>query len=207
MIINATIAKGSKITMKDGSYKSVEDIVIGDEVQTYNMTDPDFDAANIKFNEQLGTKVVSCGKSVEDVDLVKITLESISYDNYGDKIIDTNTLVIDKRCLIMGGSGFGWLATAINSLSSDLTDTLKEIITEKVKPLEVDKYVSADSDKSLEDQKIISIEEVSEVETYCIDELENGDSIFVNDVMVGVEREDSTFNEDLAERELPWVGE
>ena len=48
--------------------------------------------------------------------------------------------------------------------------------------------VSADSDKSLMNKEVVSIEEVSDVETYYIDSLEEGDGIFVNDVLVFVDR-------------------
>ena len=67
--------------------------------------------------------------------------------------------------------------------------TLEEI-SEMLKQLDVGVDVSSDSDKDLISQKVISIEEAPlDVEMYCISELENGDTIFVNDILVGVWRD------------------
>ena len=48
--------KGAKVTLADGSYKNIEDIVEGDEVQTYDMSSEDFDSASIHQNKQTTTK-------------------------------------------------------------------------------------------------------------------------------------------------------
>ena len=80
------VEKGSQITMKDGSYKSIEDILPGDDVQTYVMGGEDFDSANISNNEQKSTRVINCGKSTEEMPLVKINFESVSFDDDGEEV-------------------------------------------------------------------------------------------------------------------------
>ena len=50
---------GPKITLADGTYKNIEDVVEGDGVQTYEMSTEDFDSANLHLNEQTDTKVKS----------------------------------------------------------------------------------------------------------------------------------------------------
>ena len=58
MHLKPRIHPDSVITMADGSRKSITEIKIGDEVQTYDMNSEEFDAANIAHNEQTTTKIV-----------------------------------------------------------------------------------------------------------------------------------------------------
>ena len=57
MHLKPRIHPDSVITMADGSRKSITEIKIGDEVQTYDMNSEEFDAANIAHNEQTTTKI------------------------------------------------------------------------------------------------------------------------------------------------------
>ena len=185
------IEKGSQITMKDGSYKSIEDILPGDDVQTYVMGGEDFDSANISNNEQKNTKVINCGKSTEEMPLVKINFESVSFDDDGEEVKSESSLVMNSTGVMMGGDGIGWVIPDFDKLANILVNVENrsaEQITKWGNQLEVGMDVSADSDKSLMNKKVISIEEVSDVETYYIDSLEEGDGIFVNDVLVFVDR-------------------
>ena len=194
------IEKGSQITMKDGSYKSIEDVVVGDDVQTYNMQGEDFDSANISLNEQTSTKVTNCGKSTEEMPLVKINFESVSFKDDGfeeqqiqltEKVKSESSLVMNSTGVMMGGDGIGWVIPDFDKLANILVNVENrsaEQITKWGNQLEVGMDVSADSDKSLMNKEVVSIEEVSDVETYYIDSLEEGDGIFVNDVLVFVDR-------------------
>ena len=184
------IEKGSQITMKDGSYKSIEDVVVGDEVQTYSMNNEDFDSANISLNEQTSTKVTNCGKSTEEMPLVKINFESVSFDD-DEEVKSESSLVMNSTGVMMGGDNIGWVSPDFDKLANILVNEDNrnaEEISDWGDQLEVDMDVSADSDKSLMNKKVVSIEEVSDVETYYIDVLKDGDSIFANDVLVFIDR-------------------
>jgi len=190
MYIETHIGKGSQITMKDGSYKSIEDVVVGDEVQTYAMNNDDFDAANISLNEQTSTKVTNCGKSTEEMPLVKINFESVSFDD-DEEVKSESSLVMNSTGVMMGGDNIGWVSPDFDKLANILVNEDNrnaEEISDWGDQLEVDMDVSADSDKSLMNKKVVSIEEVSDVETYYIDVLKDGDSIFANDVLVFIDR-------------------
>ena len=186
------IEKGSQITMKDGSYKSIEDVVVGDEVQTYSMNNEDFDSANISLNEQTSTKVTNCGKSTGEMPLVKVNFESISIDDDGVETKLESSLVISSTGVMMGGDNIGWVIPDFDGVTKILIDEHRRYVDE-VKDwgnqLEIGMDVSADSDKSLMNKKVVSIEEVSGVETYYIDGLKDGDTIFANDVLVFVDRD------------------
>jgi len=194
------VEKGSQITMKDGSYKSIEDILPGDDVQTYVMGGEDFDSANISNNEQKNTKVMNCGKSTEEMPLVKINFESVSFDDDGfeeqqiqltEKVKSESSLVMNSTGVMMGGADIGWVIPDFDRLTNILVNEENnntEEVADWGNQLEVGMDVSADSDKSLMNKKVISIEEVSDVETYYIDGLKDGDTIFANDVLVLVDR-------------------
>ena len=191
MIEKTYIAKGSQITMKDGSYKLIEDIKAGDEVQTYDMNHEEFDAASMHLNEQTSTKVIECYKYEEIINIpsnkIEFNIDFIDAD--GDKVEKSNSLTISKKSCIMGGDDQGWMISDLEQVLKGVTETDLETSVE-VDQLEVGTDVSSDSEKDLRSQKVISIEEAPlDVEMYCIAELENGDSIFVNDIMVGVWRD------------------
>ena len=206
MIEKTHIGKGSQITMKDGSYKLIEDIKSGDEVQTYDMNHEEFDAASMHLNEQTSTKVIECYKEqIINIPSNKIEFNIDFIDADGDKVEKSNSLTISKKSCIMGGDDQGWMISDLEQVLKDVTETdletsaevnqdiaekAHEEISQMLNQLEVGTDVSSDSEKDLRSQKVISIEEAPlDVEMYCIAELENGDSIFVNDIMVGVWRD------------------
>jgi hypothetical protein len=198
MIEKTHIGKGSQITMKDGSYKLIEDIKAGDEVQTYDMNHEEFDAASMHLNEQTSTKVIECYKEqIINIPSNKIEFNIDFIDADGDKVEKSNSLTISKKSCIMGGDDQGWMISDLEQVLKDVTETdletsaeVNQDISQMLNQLEVGTDVSSDSEKDLRSQKVISIEEAPlDVEMYCIAELENGDSIFVNDIMVGVWRD------------------
>jgi hypothetical protein len=208
MIEKTHIGKGSQITMKDGSYKLIEDIKSGDEVQTYDMNHEEFDAASMHLNEQTSTKVIECYKEqIINIPSNKIEFNIDFIDADGDKVEKSNSLTISKKSCIMGGDNQGWMISALEQVLKDATDleqvledvtdnpepekivNTREDMSEMLNQLEVGTDVASDSEKDLRSQKVISIEEAPlDVEMYCIEELENGDTIFVNDIMVAVWR-------------------
>jgi hypothetical protein len=185
--------------MKDGSYKLIEDIKAGDEIQTYDMDHEDFDSSNMHQNEQTSTKVVECFKEeILNIPSIKIEFKKDFVNEDGDKVEESNSLTISKKSCIMGGDDEGWMTSDLEQILEDATETpepekiekAQEEISQMLNQLEVGVDVSSDSDKDLRTQKVISIEEAPlDVEMYCITELENGDTIFVNDIMVGVSRD------------------
>jgi len=199
MIQYPHIGKGSKITMKDGSYKLIEDIKAGDEIQTYDMDHEDFDSSNIHLNEQTSTKVVECYKEeILNIPSIKIEFKKDFVNEDGDKVEESNSLTVSKKSCIMGGDNQGFMVSDLEQILEDATESpetekiekAQEEISEMLKQLDVGVDVSSDSDKDLISQKVISIEEAPlDVEMYCITELENGDTIFVNDILVGVWRD------------------
>ena len=206
MIEKTYIAKGSQITMKDGSYKLIEDIKAGDEVRTYDMNHEEFDAASMHLNEQTSTKVIECYKEeIINIPSNKIEFNIDFIDADGDKVEKSKSLTISKKSCIMGGDDQGWMISDLEQVLKGVTETdletsvevdqdiaekAHEEISQMLNQLEVGTDVSSDSEKDLRSQKVISIEEAPlDVEMYCIAELENGDSIFVNDIMVGVWRD------------------
>ena len=193
MIQYPHIGKGSKITMKDGSYKLIEDIKAGDEIQTYDMDHEDFDSSNMHLNEQTSTKVVECYKEEKlNIPSIKIEFKKDFVNEDGDKVEESNSVTISKKSCIMGGDDQGFMVSDLEQILEDATENpeAQEEISEVLNQLEVGVDVSSDSDKDLRTQKVISIEEAPlDVEMYCVSELENGDTIFVNDILVGVYRD------------------
>ena len=199
MIEKTHIGKGSQITMKDGSYKLIEDIKAGDEIQTYDMDHEDFDSSNMHQNEQTSTKVVECFKEeILNIPSIKIEFKKDFVNEDGDKVEESNSLTVSKKSCIMGGDNQGFMVSDLEQILEDATESpetekiekAQEEISEMLKQLDVGVDVSSDSDKDLISQKVISIEEAPlDVEMYCVSELENGDTIFVNDILVGVWRD------------------
>ena len=207
--------KGAKVTLADGSYKSIEDIKKGDEVQTYDMSSEDFDSANIRLNEQTTTKVDMVISGFEkSKNMIKIKLEHhIDEDLYtideleGMEEINLNfdELVMNKHGVLMGGEDKGWIVHDRDNLVSFLNEQTTEgevehDFSDEYSQIEVNSTVSADSGKNLKELKVASIDktdtEDEEVKVYSILSLEAGDCIFVNDVLVKVH------NVDIVEQDI-----
>ena len=201
-------SKGAKVTLADGSYKNIEDIVEGDEVQTYDMSSEDFDSASIHQNKQTTTKVDVVKDGTEkSKNMIRIKLEQyIDEDLYTTEELEEiktdlnfDELVMNKYTVIMGGDDKGWIVhdrdNLVLLLNEETTEGEEEHdFSDVYSQIEVDSTVSADSDKNLKELKVTSIDktdtEDEEVKVYSILSLEAGDCIFVNDVLVKVHNAD-----------------
>ena len=197
--------KGAKVTLADGSYKNIEDIVEGDEVQTYDMSSEDFDSASIHQNKQTTTKVDVVKDGTEkSKNMIRIKLEQyIDEDLYTTEELEEiktdlnfDELVMNKYTAVMGGDDKGWIVhdrdNLVLLLNEETTEGEEEHdFSDVYSQIEVDSTVSADSDKNLKELKVTSIDktdtEDEEVKVYSILSLEAGDCIFVNDVLVRVD--------------------
>ena len=206
--------KGAKVTLADGSYKNIEDIVEGDEVQTYDMSSEDFDSASIHQNKQTTTKVDVVKDGTEkSKNMIRIKLEQyIDEDLYTIEELEEiktdlnfDELVMNKYTAVMGGDDKGWIVHDRDNLVSFLNEQTTEgevehDFSDGYSQIEVDSTVSADSDKNLKELKVTSIDktdtEDEEVKVYSILSLEAGDCIFVNDVLVKVH------NVDIVEQDI-----
>jgi hypothetical protein len=203
---------GSKITLADGTYKNIEDIVEGDEIQTYEMANEEFDSANIHLNEQTDTKVkFTYSEEANLKDFIKIEFKQLANPELElstEEIenIEVQSLTVNKYGTLMGGSNLGWVVYAKDELlsflnkntesvgpDSDEIEVLVDDFSEMITQMEVGQHITADSGKNLKEFEVTVItdyiDEDEEITAYCIAELENGDSIFVNDIMVGVWRD------------------
>ena len=206
--------KGAKVTLADGSYKNIEDIVEGDEVQTYDMSSEDFDSASIHQNKQTTTKVDVVKDGTEkSKNMIRIKLEQyIDEDLYTTEELEEiktdlnfDELVMNKYTAVMGGDDKGWIVhdrdNLVLLLNEETTEGEEEHdFSDVYSQIEVDSTVSADSDKNLKELKVTSIDktdtEDEEVKVYSILSLEAGDCIFVNDVLVKVH------NADIVEQDI-----
>ena len=80
-MFNSGLLKGTTIRMADGTKKNVEDIKVGDIVDSYNLSVPGADMAHLRFNKPIGREVLSITNRIE-INLVTIKLLSISSINF-----------------------------------------------------------------------------------------------------------------------------
>ena len=197
MDLKTYILPGYKITLDEGHYQGIEALEEEiDEVQTYDMTPEEFDSNTISLNKQTITKVTSIREiKIKTKDLIKIEFADDDLYKFG------NVFIINKDCAVMGGSSLGWLVGDLQGILDELPEDASEgDIIEKYTQMEAGQKISIDDEKDLRDKEIISVEKIEDTEeeqtVYWIDHLENGDSVFINDIMVGVRRQDVKFGED-----------
>ena len=195
------------VTMADGSYKSVAELTEGDEVQTYDMDTEEFDSANIHVNEQTSAKIIRISNiEVNQRDIIKLNLspeqvwvegtvdgEEGKWEDSGDG----KTVTLHSQTAVMGGSGLGWLVGNQDKvIKTSPTDDTDEEMADKFHQIEAGVEIQMDYGDDLKIRKVESIETMSGdgVEPYRLIVLEDGDSVFVNDVMVGVTRQDDYGN-------------
>jgi|TARA_Y100001951_G_C11251381_1_gene246610 hypothetical protein len=206
MDLKTYILPGYKITTGEGIWKSVEAVEEDiDEVQTYDMDSSNFDAASIHLNTQTLTKVPPIQEvQIKTEDLVKIEFEDDDLYNFG------NVFVINKDCAVMGGRNLGWLVGDLQSIIEDQAEDSTSHLMEMYTQMEAGQYVCVDLEKDLKEKKIVSIGKIESDEeeqtVYWIDQLTDGDSIFVNDIMVGVRRPSDWISSYTGSAE-PEVGE
>ena len=173
---------GTLITLEDGSQKAIEDIAVGDKVQTYDGSDEDFDSAHIEINEQTSGAVTEVKEnSIESVDVSKISLSNETY------------LVLSSDSPIYG------MKEAINWVTPS-TDAAEEIYgpgeQKDDEPTSRFSAIAADDSVFVDDGEGLSYDvTVTEIESqegkddftmYCISELDKGGTLFANGVLLGL---------------------
>ena len=200
MHLKPCIPFDSLITLRDGSYKAVQELTIEDEVRTFNMDLESFDCANIHLNEPIYSKIGGISKiEIIESDLLKIqsNLKKIYVESTWGKV-DEPTMLIHNQTAIMGGSSLGWLVGNLEKVTENRppSDETLEQFLGRFSELEVEISIQTDAEvykeQFKEKKKIKSIEKLTgnnKQILYCIESLEDGDSIYVNDIMVGVPRQ------------------
>ena len=199
MHLKPCIPFDSLITLRDGSYKAVQELTIEDEVRTFNMNSESFDSANIHLNEFIYSKIGGISKiEIIESDLLKIqtNLKKIYVESTWGKV-DEPTMLIHNQTAIMGGSSLGWLVGNLEKVTENRppSDETLEQFLGRFSELEVEISIQTDAevykDQSNEKKKIKSIEKLTgnnKQILYCIESLDDGDSIYVDDIMFGVPR-------------------
>ena len=190
------------VTMADGSYKSVAELTEGDEVQTYDMDTEEFDSANIHVNEQTSTKIVRISNiEISRTDIVKVTLspeklwvdgEHENEPGVWEETGDSKTIKLYNQVAVMGGANSGWLvANQDKVIKTSPTDDTEDEVADKFHQIEAGVEIQMDHGDDLKIRKVESIETMSGdgVEPYRLIVLEDGDSVFVDDVMLAVTRQ------------------
>jgi hypothetical protein len=200
MHLKPCIPFDSLITLRDGSYKAVQELTIEDEVRTFNMDLESFDCANIHLNEPIYSKIGGISKiEIIESDLLKIqsNLKKIYVESTWGKV-DEPTMLIHNQTAIMGGSSLGWLVGNLEKVTENRppSDETLEQFLGRFSELKVEISIQTDAEvykeQFKEKKKIKSIEKLTgnnKQILYCIESLEDGDSIYVNDVMFGIPRQ------------------
>ena len=201
MHLKPCIPFDSLITLRDGSYKAVQELTIEDEVRTFNMNLESFDSANIHLNEPIYSKIGGISKiEIIESDLLKIqtNLKKIYVESTWGNIFDGPTMLIHNQTAIMGGSSLGWLVGNLEKVTENRppSDETLEQFLGRFSQLKVEISIQTDAEvykeQFKEKKKITSIEKLTgnnKQILYCIESLEDGDSIYVNDVMFGIPRQ------------------
>ena len=210
MHLKPYISPNSVVTMADGSHKNITEVKVGDEVQTYDMSTEEFDCANIHVNEQVSTKVsrittieVNPNETVE----VKLSPKKVWVDGMADtedgdweneEDSTSNTVIFHGQTAVMGGTNLGWLVGNLETvIKTSPTDEPEEELRQKFGSIEAGVEIQMDYGDSTTMRQVESVEKRSgdDVELFYMVVLESGDSIFVDDVMVGVNKveEDDSF--------------
>ena len=201
MHLKPCIPFDSLITLRDGSYKAVQELTIEDEVRTFNMNLESFDSANIHLNKPTYSRISGISKiEIIESDLLKIqlNLKKIYVESTWGKVDDEPTMIIHNQTAIMGGSSLGWLVGNLEKVTENRprSDETLEQFLGRFSELKVEISIQTDAEvykeQFKEKNKINSIEKLTGNNNqilYCVESLEDGDSIYVNDVMFGVPRQ------------------
>ena len=191
------------VTMADGSYKSVAELTEGDEVQTYDMDTEEFDSANIHVNEQTSTKIVRISNiEVNQRDIIKLNLtpEQVWVEGFSDgeegewkDSGDGKTVTLHSQTAVMGGSGLGWQLADNDKMIKQAISILQESEDDmrmKFNQIEDGVEIQLDDGDKLLARVVKSCKQLSGDDTVVFHaiRLEAGDSVFVDDVMVGAAR-------------------
>ena len=146
------LAKGTLITLSDGTTKAVEELVKDDKVLTYNYSAKNHDGAHLENNElRIGTIANLIKYLIPRKDTVKVTLSN------GNEIVVTKDFP-----LIGAGKAIGWqvydaIAYKDKEVSFEVLEVGKELYSW---PIKVNEYEHI---TSLEEQTGEDLEEM-----YCI---------------------------------------
>ena len=162
------LAKGTLITLSDGTTKAVEELVKDDKVLTYNYSAKNHDGAHLENNElRIGTIANLIKYLIPRKDTVKVTLSN------GNEIVVTKDFP-----LIGAGKAIGWqvydaIAYKDKEVSFEVLEVGKELYSW---PIKVNEYEHI---TSLEEQTGEDLEEM-----YCINKVMIGHTIFANGFLV-----------------------
>ena len=174
--------KGTLITLEDGSQKAIEEIAVGDKIQTYDASGEDFDGAHIEHNEQTSGAVTEVEEnSIEGVDVSKISLSN-----------DTNLILSSDSPIYGMKESINWV-TPSKEAAEELygpgeheDDEPESRFTE----LAADDSVFVDDGEGLSyDVSVTEIESQDDEDDftmYCISDLDKGGSFFANGVLLGI---------------------
>ena len=162
------LAKGTLITLSDGTTKAVEELVKDDKVLTYNYSAKNHDGAHLENNElRIGTIANLIKYLIPRKDTVKVTLSN------GNEIVVTKDFP-----LIGAGKAIGWqvydaIAYKDKEVSFEVLEVGKELYSW---PIKVNEYEHI---TSLEEQTGEDLEEM-----YCVNKVMIGHTIFANGFLV-----------------------
>ncbi|MBC8421918.1 MAG: hypothetical protein H8E03_00700 [Pelagibacteraceae bacterium] len=174
------LSEGTLITLEDGSSKAIEELKVGDEVQTYEMGDEDFDMAHIEVNPRsIGVIDEVVVGDIED------NISEISFNN------DSSLIVTNNYPIYGADEGEGWISVDGVEMDPDSDDERigiygkLDVKSEAFLHSEIGSDAALSGFSSLEDGVFVeSIEAVEKsIKMYSII-LENGQSIFANNILV-----------------------
>ena len=174
--------KGTLITLEDGSQKAIEEIAVGDKVQTYDASAEDFDGAHIEHNEQTAGAVTEVEEnSIEGVDVSKISLSN-----------DTNLILSSDSPIYGMKESINWV-TPSKDAAEDMYGAGEHAEGEpesRFTELAADDSVFVDDGEGLSyDVSVTEIESQDDEDDftmYCISDLDKGGSFFANGVLLGI---------------------
>jgi len=164
------IDKGTLITVADGSKVSVEDLKVGDKVQSYDMNADEFDMAHLDNSEQIS------------VEVVEVNLETIPGEEVCKLSFSNKSVLSVSGCDLYG---------ADDSAGCLLLPSDKDISGEEhvgMAKIKVDDTVYIDSNDSLEDVEVESLDSWANSREMISISIKGGDTVFANGILVSVDR-------------------
>ncbi len=178
---------GTLITLHDGSQKAIEEIAVGDKIQTYDASGEDFDGAHIEVNEQTSGIVTEVQEnSIESVDVSKISFSNdtnliLSSDSpiHGMKT-ETNWVTPSKDA---AEEVYGAGERTEDDIEAGAPDSrFTELAAND--PVFVDDGEGLSYDVTV--TEVESQEDEDDFTMYCISGLDKGDTFFANGVLLGL---------------------
>ena len=167
---SSCIDKGTLITVADGSKVSVEDLKVGDKVQSYNMNSDEFDMSHLDNNEQILAEVA------------EVNLESVSGEEVYKLSFSNKSVLSVSGCDLYG---------ADDSAGCLLLPSDKDISGEENQgkaKIKVDDTVYIDSNDSLENVEVESLDSWANSREMISISIKGGDTVFANGILVSADR-------------------